>query len=170
MRRSDPLCCLGVDPGIGRMGYGAVVQRGGELRAESCGCIETKPDRTLPERLKILYDQLREQIERCSPHFMAVERLYFGHNRTTAEAVWQARGVVLLLAAQFGLDVVEPKPSEAKLTVCGDGNAEKRQVQEMVRILLGLKEIPRPDDAADALAISMAGLALYGRKLMSKRG
>ena len=102
---------------------------------------------------------------------MSVERLYFGQNRTTAEAVWQARGAVLLLSAQYDLPLVEPKPSEVKLTVCGTGVAEKRQVQRMVQHLLGLPEIPRPDDTADALGIALAGLAIalspqyaYGRR------
>lgn len=169
MQKSKVLRCLGIDPGIGRMGYGMVEQQGSQSRALFYGCIETKPDHSTSERLKLIYDQLREQIERCSPHFMSVERLYFGHNRTTAEAVWQARGMALLLAAQYGLIVVEPKPSEAKLTVCGNGNAEKRQVQEMVRILLGLRSIPRPDDAADALAIAMAGLSIYQSERLGER-
>ncbi len=122
-------------------------------------------------RIKALYDGVREQIENCSPHFISVERLYFGHNRTTAEAVWQARGAILLLGAQYRLPVVEPKPSEVKLTVCGDGNAEKGQVQRMVRHILGLSAIPRPDDTADALGVALAGLAIvrspqyaYGRR------
>lgn len=152
--------CLGIDPGIGRMGYGVVHQTGGDNRPLCWGCFETKPTQTLPERLLQLYESVREQIERCSPHFVSVERLYFGHNQTTAEPVWQARGVVLLAAAQSGLPVVEPKPTEVKLTVCGHGRAEKRQVQQMVQLLLNLPELPRPDDAADALAIALAGLSL----------
>ena len=91
---------------------------------------------------------------------MSIERLYFGQNRTTAEAVWQARGAMLLLGAQYNLPVIEPKPSEVKLTVCGDGTAEKRQVQLMVQQILKLPEIPRPDDTADALGIALAGLAI----------
>ncbi|MDY3869533.1 MAG: crossover junction endodeoxyribonuclease RuvC, partial [Pyramidobacter sp.] len=96
---------------------------------------------------------------------------YFGQNRTTAEAVWQARGVMLLLGAQYNLPIVEPKPSEVKMTVCGDGKAEKKQVQLMVQRLLRLSEVPRPDDTADALAIALAGLSIiqspqyqYGRR------
>ncbi len=102
---------------------------------------------------------------------MSVERLYFGQNRTTAEAVWQVRGAILLLGAQYRLPIIEPKPSEVKLTVCGDGTAEKRQVQLMIQQLLNLPEIPRPDDTADALGIALAGLAIvrspqyaYGRR------
>lgn len=158
---TDTIRCLGVDPGIGRMGYGVVERCKSRYTSVSYGCIETPSDMPIPQRLEMLYKGLREQIESCSPAFMSVERLYFGRNTTTAENVWQARGVILLIAAQSGLSVIEPKPSEAKMTVCGNGRAEKSQVQKMVQLLLGLKEIPRPDDAADALAIAMAGLALY---------
>ena len=165
------LVCLGIDPGIGRLGWGLVRQSGGSYTALAYGCLETPPHQETPIRIKALYDGVREQIETCSPHFMSVERLFFGQNRTTAEAVWQARGAILLLSAQYCLPLVEPKPSEVKLTVCGDGNAEKRQVQRMIQQLLGLDEIPRPDDTADALGIALAGLAIvrspqyaYGRR------
>ena len=165
------LVCLGIDPGIGRLGWGLVRQSGGSYTALAYGCLETPPHQETPIRIKALYDGVREQIETCSPHFMSVERLFFGQNRTTAEAVWQVRGAILLLSAQYRLPLVEPKPSEVKLTVCGDGNAEKRQVQRMIQQLLGLDEIPRPDDTADALGIALAGLAIvrspqyaYGRR------
>ncbi|MBP5212166.1 MAG: crossover junction endodeoxyribonuclease RuvC [Pyramidobacter sp.] len=165
------LVCLGIDPGIGRLGWGLVSQSGGTFTALSYGCLETPPHQETPIRIKALYDGVREQIETCSPHFMSVERLFFGQNRTTAEAVWQVRGAILLLSAQYRLPLVEPKPSEVKLTVCGDGNAEKRQVQRMIQQILGLPEIPRPDDTADALGIALAGLAIvrspqyaYGRR------
>ncbi|MBP5211275.1 MAG: crossover junction endodeoxyribonuclease RuvC, partial [Pyramidobacter sp.] len=113
---SKGIVCLGIDPGIGRLGWGVVSQMGGTYKALAYGCLETPPHEETPIRIKALYDGVREQIERCSPHFMSVERLYFGHNRTTAEAVWQARGAVLLLSAQYRLPLVEPKPSEVKLT------------------------------------------------------
>lgn len=165
------LVCLGIDPGIGRLGYGFVCQSGSSYRALAYGCLETPPHQDTSVRIKALYDGVREQIENCSPHFMSVERLYFGQNRTTAEAVWQVRGAILLLGAQYRLPVIEPKPSEMKLTVCGDGTAEKRQVQLMIQQLLNLPEIPRPDDTADALGIALAGLAIvrspqyaYGRR------
>ena len=154
------LVCLGIDPGIGRLGYGFVCQSGSSYQALHYGCLETPPHQDTPIRIKALYDGVREQIENCSPHFMSIERLYFGQNRTTAEMVWQARGAVLLLGAQYNLPIVEPKPSEVKLTVCGDGTAEKRQVQRMIQQLLNLPEIPRPDDTADALGIALAGLAI----------
>lgn len=125
------------------------------------GCLETPPHQDMPTRIKSLYDGVREQIENCVPHFMSIEKLYFGHNRTTAEAVWQVRGTMLLLGAQYNLPIIEPKPNEVKLTVCGDGRAEKRQVQRMIQYILGLDKLPRPDDAADALGIAMAGLTIF---------
>jgi crossover junction endodeoxyribonuclease RuvC len=113
------------------------------------------------QRLLCLYQALGEQLENCSPDFMCVERLFFGRNITTAEFVWQARGVVMLLAAQKSLRVLEPKPNQVKMAVCGTGTADKLQMQKMVQRLLGLDAIPRPDDAADALAIALTGLTYY---------
>jgi crossover junction endodeoxyribonuclease RuvC len=97
---------------------------------------------------------------------MCIEQLYFGRNTTTAGYVWQARGTILLLASQYDLRYYEPKPNQIKMAVCGSGSADKKQVQKMVQRLLNLKELPRPDDAADALAISLTGLALesFSRK------
>lgn len=161
MTNSSPRICLGIDPGIGRMGWGLVYQLGLDFRAIKYGCFETPAHTPTSTRLLTLYEGIRELITSCSPHFMSIEKLYFGQNRTTAEAVWQARGVALLAAAQFGLEVIEPKPAEAKVAVCGDRRATKTQVQGMVRILLGLKEVPKPDDTADALAIAITGLSLY---------
>ncbi len=158
---SEAIRCLGIDPGIGRMGYAVVEQRGSRFRQLIYGCVETSPRMGIPQRLRRLYRAVREQIETCSPHFMAVERLYFGRNTTTAESVWEARGVILLAGAESDLVVLEPKPSEAKITVCGDGRAEKGQVQRMVQTILGLDDLPKPDDAADALAVALAGLALW---------
>ena len=158
------LKCLGIDPGLARVGYAVLLQEGHLLRPLGFGCIETRPKTPLPERLNIIYDSLREQIRNTSPDFLSVEKLFFGRNTTTAEAVWQARGVVLLLANQFGLPVLEPKPSQIKLAVCGSGTAPKEQVQRMVQRLLGLSEIPRPDDAADAIAAAVTGFSLFRRE------
>lgn len=160
-RSSEAIRCLGIDPGIGRMGYGVVERLGSAYRALSYGCIETPSAMAIPKRLEMIYSALREQIQTCSPSFMSVEKLYFGRNTTTAGNVWQARGVALLAGAQHGLAVIEPKPSEAKITVCGNGRAGKDQVQRMVQMLLSLKETPKPDDTADALAIALAGLAIW---------
>jgi len=152
--------CLGIDPGIGRMGFGLVAQAGSTLTAVEYGCIETPPGDLLQKRLLCLFSSLEEIFHRVSPDFLAVERLYFGRNTTTAEAVWQARGVVLLLAAQRGLEVFQPKPAEVKMAVAGNGNATKAQVQHMVCEILRLPAPPRPDDVSDALAIALTGLAI----------
>jgi crossover junction endodeoxyribonuclease RuvC len=159
--REAGLVCLGVDPGLARLGYGLVRQSGMVVRAISYGCVETGPDMAFTQRLLYLYDALGEQLKACSPDFMCVERLFFGRNITTAEYVWQARGVVMLLAAQRGLAVLEPKPNQIKMAVCGTGTADKTQVQRMVQRLLALDAIPKPDDAADALAIALTGLSIY---------
>lgn len=159
------MVCFGVDPGLGLLGYGVVRQEGDALEAVDYGVISTGAQDPISKRLCDLYGALRAKIAEHRPEVVAVERLYFGRNVTTAEMVYQARGVVLLAAAECGFIPYEPKPSEVKLAVCGNGAAEKSQVQGMVRYLLNLKEIPRPDDAADALAIAVTGLslALYDR-------
>jgi crossover junction endodeoxyribonuclease RuvC len=154
------LLCLGIDPGIGTLGYGLVRQRGGDLSAEGYGAIHTPPGLSLPERLSCLFGSLEGKLGGVRPDLVAVERLYFGRNTTTAEMVWQARGVVLLFASRLGVPVLEPKPSEVKMAVCGYGGADKRQVQLMVTGLLGLKRCPSPDDVADALAVAIAGLSM----------
>ncbi len=161
MRTSkNNIVCLGIDPGLARVGYGAVMQSGFKLQALNYGCIETKPDMNFTERLLKIYNDLQEQIKICEPDLISVERLFFGRNTTTAEFVYQARGVVMLAAAQNNLKVVEPKPNQIKLALCGTGTAVKTQVQGMVQRFLALKEIPRPDDTADALAAAITGLAL----------
>lgn len=152
--------CLGIDPGLGTLGYGVVTQLGDRLVCEAYGVVKTPTDLSMSQRLSFLYDALRRRAEELPPDIIAVEKLFFGRNVTTAEMVWQARGVVLLLAAQLGRDPYEPKPSEIKMSVCGNGSAEKAQVQGMVSHLLGLDKRPSPDDAADALAIAITGLAL----------
>jgi crossover junction endodeoxyribonuclease RuvC len=154
------MICFGIDPGLGRMGFGIVSQSGDALSALEYGVISTEPGLPIATRLKEVFSSLEEKISRHSPDVISVERLYFGRNVTTAEMVWQARGVALLAASRFGLTPYEPKPSEVKLAVCGNGKAEKYQVQGMVRNILNLAELPKPDDAADALAIAITGLSL----------
>ncbi len=161
MQSEGGLVCLGIDPGIARLGYGLVRQSGSTVRPLAFGCIETSPDMAFTQRLLSIYEALGAQLKNCPPHFMCVERLFFGRNITTAEFVWQARGVVMLLAAQNNLEVLEPKPNQIKMAVCGTGTADKTQVQKMVQRLLALECIPKPDDAADALAIALTGLAYY---------
>jgi crossover junction endodeoxyribonuclease RuvC len=155
------LKCIGIDPGLGRLGFASVSREGAVFRALSYGCIETPAGAPLPLRLGMLYERIGEQIELCSPDFMSVEKLFFGRNITTAEYVWQARGVILLLAGRSGLPVVEPKPSQVKLAVCGSGTAPKEQVQKMVSRIMNLDRLPKPDDAADALAAAVAGFFLF---------
>lgn len=149
---------------MGRMGVATVLQEGHAFHLVSCGCIETPPDMELPRRLEMIFRELGERIDACSPDFMSVEKLFFGRNITTAEYVWQARGVALLQAALNGLEVFEPKPSQVKMAVCGYGTAPKDQVQRMSQKLLGLDSIPKPDDAADAIGAAIAGFFLLAEK------
>jgi crossover junction endodeoxyribonuclease RuvC len=154
------MVCFGIDPGLGTLGWGVVSQTGDEMRAVGYGAILTEPAYPLPERLRELFVSLETKINEHKPDAIAVERLYFGRNTTTAEMVYEARGVVLLAAARYGLVPYEPKPAEVKMAICGYGAAEKFQVQGMVRNILNLAETPRPDDVADALAIAITGLSL----------
>lgn len=146
---------LGVDPGTARLGYGLIRSLGQEREALAYGVLETSAAVPMPERLLTLHSGLRDVIEEFLPSSMAVERLFFARNVTTAIAVGQARGVILLAAAQFGIPVAEYTPAEIKQSVTGYGKADKGQMQEMVRLVLGLDHIPQPDDAADALAVAL---------------
>ena len=148
---------LGIDPGTAALGYGIVESSRGRLRAVDHGCLVTSPDMTLPERLLAIHALVDEQLETHQPGVLAIERLFFSRNVQTAFAVGQARGVVLLAAAQHGVPVVEATPNEVKSAVAGYGAADKEQVQRMVQLVLGMSERPTPDDAADALAIAVWG-------------
>ncbi len=153
------MLALGIDPGTATTGYGLVrLEPDGSLLAVKYGVISTPKNTPAPERLVMLYDQLQELLREHKPETAAVEKLFFQRNITTAIAVGQARGVMLLSLAQAGLDVFEYTPNEIKQAVAGYGSAGKRQVQEMVRMLLTLEDIPRPDDAADALAVAITHL------------
>jgi crossover junction endodeoxyribonuclease RuvC len=146
---------LGVDPGTAAVGYGLVDVRGAALREVTHGCLTTSPDLSLPERLLLIHDGIADLIARYTPGLLAVERIYFQSNAQTAVAVGHARGVILLAAARARIPVVEATPNEVKQAVTGHGAADKRQVQRMVRTVLGLASEPRPDDAADALAVAI---------------
>jgi crossover junction endodeoxyribonuclease RuvC len=146
---------LGIDPGTAALGYGIVDSTRGRLREVDHGCLETSPDVALPERLLAIHALVDELIETHDPAVIAVERLFFSRNAQTALAVGQARGVVLLAAAQHGALVREATPNEVKSAVAGYGAADKDQIQRMVQMVLGMAERPRPDDAADALAIAI---------------
>ena len=145
---------LGIDPGTAILGYG-VIRGETEPQLVDVGVIETDARASMPQRLKILHAETARLIETFAPDVLAVEQLFFARNVTTALAVGQARGVVLLAAAQAGVEVAEYSPSEVKFAVVGYGKAEKHQIQEMVRVVLQLKTIPKPDDCADALAAAI---------------
>ncbi len=145
---------LGIDPGTAALGYG-IVERNGGLRAVDFGCLVTSADRPMPERLLAIHELVRDVIELHRPDVLAVERIFFSRNVQTAFAVGQARGVVLLAAAQQRVPVREATPSEVKAAVAGYGSADKEQVGRMVQLLLGMAAPPTPDDAADALAIAV---------------
>jgi len=146
---------LGIDPGTAALGYGIVERIGADLRHVDHGCLVTTPDVPLPERLLAIHGSLSDLLTLHAPDVMGVERLFFSKNVQTAFAVGQARGVVLLAAAQHGLPVREATPSEVKSAIAGDGRADKGQVERMVQLVLGMTERPTPDDAADALAVAI---------------
>lgn len=148
---------LGIDPGIGICGFGLIE---GD-RALDYGAVTTVVDAPLPARLKELYDSLKEVFEQTRPEMVAVEKLFFSKNITTGIAVAEARGVVLLVAEQAGVPVYEYTPNEIKKSLTGYGAAGKSQIQEMVRLHLGLEVKPKPDDAADALAVAITCGFLY---------
>ncbi len=153
---------LGIDPGLGRCGFGLIetTTRAG-ARALDFGVVTTTIDATLPSRLKELYDSLNEVFEQAKPDVLAVEKLFFAKNITTGIAVAEARGIVLLVAEQKGVKVFEYTPNEIKKSMTGYGAATKAQMQEMVRVHLGLEKKPKPDDAADALAAAITCAFLY---------
>ncbi len=155
---TTPRVVLGVDPGTAILGYAVVTAQGSELRLVSCDVITTPAGMPLPERLQHIYDRLSEIISTYRPNEAAMEELFFAKNARTALAVGQARGVAMLALANGGLTVAEYTPKQVKLAVTGYGGANKEQVGEMVRILLRLKTIPRPDDAADAAAVAICHL------------
>ena len=146
---------LGIDPGTAALGYGLVEQQAGRLRAVDFGCLVTSADLPLGDRLAAIHTKVADLIRDHQPVLMGVERLFFSRNVQTAFAVGQARGVVLLAAAQARIPVREATPNEVKLAVAGSGSADKLQVQQMVAAILGLNALPEPDDAADALAMAI---------------
>lgn len=146
---------LGIDPGTAITGYGLVREDAGALVLVAYGAITTPAKQPLPERLKTIYQELAVIIHEYQPETAAVEELFFSRNARTALAVGHARGVTLLALADAGLEIHEYKPVEVKQAVAGYGGADKRQVQEMVRMLLHLEQVPQPDDAADAVAVAV---------------
>ncbi len=147
---------LGIDPGFGRTGYGIIDVIGNRHVAVLYGCIETKPKSQTSVRLKEIYVSIADMIAQYQPQVVAIEELFFHRNVTTAIAAAEARGVAVLAAEMAGVEQAEYTPLQVKQAVVGFGRADKQQVQQMVKTLLGLREIPKPDDAADALAIALA--------------
>jgi crossover junction endodeoxyribonuclease RuvC len=161
---------LGIDPGTAALGYGIVDRSGGRLRAIDHGCLVTSPDSSLPERLLAIHALVSDLIELHEPAIVAVERLFFSRNAQTAIAVGQARGVILLAAAQHGRPVREATPSEVKSAVAGYGAADKGQVARMVQLVCGMPSLPTPDDAADALAVAICIANRVGPAAQEKAG
>ena len=146
---------LGIDPGYGITGIGLIEAQRGNAQLLRCGAITTPAGMDFSTRLEIIYEDMRKLLEVTKPEAVAIEELFFGHNVTTAIGVAQSRGVILLAIRQAGLPVFQYKPVQVKQAVVGYGNATKHQVQDMTKRLLHLDELPKPDDAADAIAIAL---------------
>ena len=149
---------LGIDPGFGRIGFGVVEKREGKIQAVCYGCIETNAKRSFVERLEEMQQELRHLLKKYRPSVVVVEDLFFYKNITTAIKVSQARGVILLTLKQAGIKIIEITPLQLKQAMTGYGRAEKSQVQKMVQLELKIKKKIKPDDAADALALAIAGV------------
>ncbi len=148
---------LGIDPGFGRVGFGIIDVDGSTLTHVVHGCIDTDPNKDFVHRLEEIHLRLNKIIDDFSPDRAAVEELFFVKNVTTGINVGQARGVILLSLVQADLSIAELKPSEIKQAVTGYGNADKQQIQQMVKMMLNMNRLPTPDDAADGLAVAIAG-------------
>ncbi|MFA5188209.1 MAG: crossover junction endodeoxyribonuclease RuvC [Patescibacteria group bacterium] len=162
----NEIIILGVDPGVATTGFAFIKETGKNNQILDFGIISTSPRQKFPERLKYIHQSLNKLIKKYRPDVIAVEQLFFCKNVKTALQVGQARGVILLTAILNKLPLYEFTPLQVKQSVCGYGKADKRQVQAMVKILLNLKQIPKPDDAADALAIALT--YLQSKKLLSQ--
>ncbi len=146
---------LGIDPGYGITGFGLIEANRGQFSLLRCGAITTPAGMDFSARLEIIYNDMQQLLQMAKPDAVAIEELFFGQNVTTGIGVAQSRGVVLLAIRQAGLEVSSYKPMQVKQAVVGYGNATKHQVQDMTRRLLGLQQMPKPDDAADAIAIAL---------------
>lgn len=146
---------LGIDPGYGITGFGLIEAEQGQFRLLNCGAITTPAGMDFSARLEIIYEDMRELLQVAKPDVVAIEELFFGQNVTTGIGVAQSRGVILLAVRQAGLEVFQYKPMQVKQAVVGYGNATKHQVMDMTKRLLHLSASPKPDDAADAVAIAL---------------
>lgn len=151
----DTMRILGIDPGVGRLGWGIVETVPHQMKTTHFGCIETKPNSEISGRLYALYDEVCRIIDEYQPEVMAIEDLFFAKNAKTAFSVGQARGVILLAGSQKNLAIFSYTPLQVKSTVAGYGKADKKQVGQMVKLTLRLPKVPTPDDTADALAIAL---------------
>jgi crossover junction endodeoxyribonuclease RuvC len=160
-----PKIILGVDPGLARMGYGVIVQKGSQLKAMEYGTITAEAHTDGEKRLVVVFEKLQRVLRKAKPDEVAIEELFFARNVKTAISVGQARGVALLACGLAGVPVFEYKPAEIKQAIAGFGAADKAQIQKMVKLLLGLSEVPKPDDTADALAIAITHAQCSGTRL-----
>jgi crossover junction endodeoxyribonuclease RuvC len=151
----DFMRVLGIDPGIGRCGWGVIEQNGMKVKAIAFDCLETEAKKEVPVRLAQIHKEVTGIIKKYSPDALSIEDLFFSSNSKTAFVVGQARGVILLAAAQANLPVFIYTPLQVKIAVTGYGRAEKPQIGKMIKTLLLLPEVPKPDDTADALAIAL---------------
>ena len=148
---------LGLDPGVADLGFGVILKNGSKIEVQTYGSLKTLKDKAPAQRLLELMTGLEKIIKKEKPSLAVVESLFFAKNVTTGMAVSQARGVILVTLEKFGIPILELTPPQVKQCLCGYGRADKKQIQKMVQILLKLKEIPKPDDAADALALAICG-------------
>lgn len=153
--QSKSLKILGIDPGTAILGWGLIEKAGGKIIPKKYGCVRTAANTPLPERLIHIYSSLCDIIEKEKPDCMAIEELFFFKNQKTVMSVAQARGAAIVCAMKSGLSVFEYTPLQVKQALTGYGRADKEQMQEMVRVTCKLKECPKPDDAADALALAI---------------
>ncbi len=151
---------LGIDPGLATLGWGVINDQQGKQTLVDVGCILTTPDQSFPQRLLAIHTEFRELLQRYAPDEIAFEELFFAKNVTTAFTVGAARGVCVALSAEYTNHVYEYTPPQVKQAITGYGRAEKKQIQEMVRLLLSMETIPKPDDAADALAVALTHAAM----------
>lgn len=151
---------IGIDPGTGILGFGVIDVARGSYKLVTAGVVRTPAHTPLDERLEEIFDSLTEIITETQPQVMSIEKLFFARNVTTAMSVSHARGVAMLAGRKAGLEIAEYTPLQIKQTLTGYGKADKKQVQEMVRLNLGLSEVPKPDDCADALAAAVTHAAM----------
>lgn len=167
MPASKPLIILGIDPGVATTGYGLIKKEGSSVSLITCGVIKTAPELPFPERLEIIHEKLTGIIKAYKPGLLAVEELFFFKNVKTVMTVGQVRGVIILTAILNHLPIQEYTPLEVKQATTGYGRADKNQVQSMVKLILRMASVPKPDDAADALACAICASQSLNLKIKS---